>query len=372
MRPPLVLHVSAVEFTASRLLVPQMEHLRQCGYEVRIVCAPTSSGGFSPELRPFQPLGVRFPRTFNPVAMARAASHLRRLVLKHRPAIVHFHTPAASLPGRLALALGQGPRVVYTVHGFLHMWDKISARDRALNRIERELSRFTDVLLFQSQEDFERARSYGYHGSLLFLGNGVEDEWFEAFPGSKPIGSETRAIFVGRLTREKGVGELLAAARSLPGIRWTLVGDALPTDRDSLAADARDLARRTAGRVEVTGLLPPAMVRQRLRESDVFVLPSWREGVPRSVIEAMATGLPVVATDIRGCRELVVPGQTGWLVPSRDAAALTSTLALAAKLPRERLSAMGRAGRARASTRFRERDVLVRLVDAYRGLGVVP
>jgi glycosyltransferase involved in cell wall biosynthesis len=237
--------------------------------------------------------------------------------------------------------------------------------------VERTLSRWTDALLFQSSEDHDRARVAGYRGRLVQLGNGISDEWFES---GRDMGRQDafHAAFVGRLTREKGVGELLEVAARLRNVRWTIVGDALPSDRDSLADEVAHAANQSGGRIRWVGMVSPECVRHHLSTADLLVLPSWREGVPRSVIEGMATGLPVVATDIRGCRELVTPGVNGWLVPAMDVPALTSAVTEAAALPANQLAAMGAAGRARAWERHREQAVFERIDEVYRALGVTP
>ncbi|MBI4219098.1 MAG: glycosyltransferase, partial [Chloroflexi bacterium] len=104
-----------------------------------------------------------------------------------------------------------------------------------------------------------------------------------------------------------------------------------------------------------------------MRAVDVFALPSYREGMPRSIIEAMASGKPVVATSIRGCREEVVEGETGLLVPVGDSQALADRLQVLLQDP-ELARRFGEAGQARAAARFDEEDVLDRQVAAYARL----
>lgn len=371
MSRTVVLHVAAVEFTASRLLHPQLAYLANLGYEVHLACAPEGPS-FSAELLEFDPIAITFPRSLDPVAMSRAAFELRRVVRRIRPALVHFHSPAASIPGRAVLSIGRRPpRLVYTVHGFLHTWDERSVRDRAINRIERALSRSTDAVLFQSAEDHGRAAAAGYRGRLEYLGNGVPDELFEgevARGRSGPL----QVVFVGRLTREKGVGELLEATQRLPDVQWTIVGDALPSDRDSMVAEVEEASARSGGRIRWVGMVPRGHVSRYLAEADLLVLPSWREGMPRSVIEAMASGLPVIATDIRGCRELVEPGANGWLVPPGDVDALADAIRRADELPADRLARMGASGRAKAWEFHREARVFERMERVYRALGIAP
>ncbi|MHB8490583.1 MAG: glycosyltransferase [Candidatus Dormibacteria bacterium] len=203
------------------------------------------------------------------------------------------------------------------------------------------------------------------------LGNGVSDQWFET-EARRVHAGPLRAVFVGRLTREKGVGELLLAAPRIPDVQWTIIGDSLPSDRDSARAEVARFARESNGRVKWLGMVSADEVRSHLAEADLLVLPSWREGMPRSVIEGMAAGLPVVACDIRGCRELVEPGVNGWLVPARNAEALANAIACAAALPRDDLAAMGEAGRRKAWEQHRERVVFDRIAAVYRQLGVAP
>jgi glycosyltransferase involved in cell wall biosynthesis len=154
-------------------------------------------------------------------------------------------------------------------------------------------------------------------------------------------------------------------------VRWTIVGDALASDRDSAADAVTACAAASGGRINYVGMVPADSVRSYLLTADLLVLPSWREGVPRSVIEGMASGLPVVATDIRGCRELVEPGVTGWLIPARDPVALAEAIMHADALGPSQLAAMGAAGRSRAWERNREQKVFDSIAGVYRSLNVV-
>jgi glycosyltransferase involved in cell wall biosynthesis len=294
---------------------------------------------------------------------------LRRL----QPDLVHLHTPAAALPTRLLprKLLPARTRLVYTVHGFAHVWDSATRRDRALEFLERSLASRTDALLFQSVEDLEQTRARGYQSELIYLGNGVEEDWFHLVGPtreSKPL----KALFVGRLVREKGLLDLFDALERAPGVHLTVCGAELPSDRDGVESvlRARASTPALAGRVEFTGFLGRAEMRQQVQKADVLVLPSYREGVPRSLIEGMAAGRPAVATDVRGCRELVTDGKTGWLVRPRDPLALAAGLNRAAGTGPAEFDRFSSAARALADGRYRERAVFQRLLDCYRVLGV--
>jgi glycosyltransferase involved in cell wall biosynthesis len=263
------------------------------------------------------------------------------------------------------------PKIIYTVHGFLHTWDEMSRRDHFINRAERLSSSWTDATMFQSREDYDHARDAGYHGRLGYIGNGVSDKWFD-YPSHRVRGAPFNATFVGRLTREKGIHELLWVAQNVSEVHWTIIGDALPSDRDSAAAEVRLAAASSDGRIQTTGMVSAEVIRHYLAQSDILVLPSWREGVPRSVIEAMAAGIPVIATDIRGCRELITPGVNGWLVPAGRPTALAAAVREAVNLPADRLGAMGAASREIARQHHREVDVFRRIEEMYQSLGVLP
>jgi glycosyltransferase involved in cell wall biosynthesis len=371
-RPPVVLHVAAVEYTATKLLAPQLRALQARGYEVRLACAPDGPV-FDPGLAAFRPLRLAFPRSPQPVAMARACRRLVRILAELQPDVVHLHTPAAALPTRMVprRAIPACTRVVYTVHGFAHVWEARGWRDRALERVERLLAARTDLLLFQSQEDAAQAQAHGYRTRLRYLGNGVEDSWFEIPPRTAPS-RPLELLFVGRLIREKGVLDLFDALAAVPEVRLTVAGAQLPTDRDGVERSLRHRAAAPglAGRVTFTGLVNKADMHALVARADALVLPSYREGVPRSLIEGFAAGRPAVATDVRGCRELVRDGVTGFLVPPGRPDRLAERLRAMAALSQPRYQAMSAAGAALAAAQYRESVVFDRLVDAYAELGV--
>jgi glycosyltransferase involved in cell wall biosynthesis len=374
-RPPRVLHVAAVEYTARALLAPQMAVLQDRGYDVWVACAPDAAD-FGADLARFSPVDVRFPRSVRPVEMARAAARLRDVVVRLRPDIVHLHTPAAALPARLVprRLLPAGTRVVYTVHGFAHVWDRTSLRDLVLERAERLLAPRADALLFQSKEDLEQVRQRGYRTRTVYLGNGVQDGWFTAPRQLDAGGRPTRALFVGRLVREKGVLDLFDAMERAPQVTLRVAGTQLPTERDGVGAELLQRASTTPlqGRVDLLGMLDRQTMQAEHRRTDFLVLPSFREGVPRSIIEGMASGLPAVVTDVRGCRELVRHGYNGLVVPPGEPAALARALQTMATLTDDEYVAMSRAAFETASAQYREAFVYDRLVDAYSQLGVPP
>lgn len=371
MSSPRILHIAAVEYTIRRLVLPQLTALAEHGCEVIVACAPEGER-FDESLKPFDPRVLRFPREIGLSRLMGAAGAQRRLVREVDPDLVHFHTPAAALPGRAVLAVSRSarPLVAQTVHGTFGLSSSSRLPAKAVPVVERLLSRATDLSLFVSAEDLQEAIRTGHKGLLRYVGNGVGSEWFVEEPRPRNPSEPLRAVFVGRLVKEKGVLDLLHAIAANENVDLTIVGDQLPSDRDGLGAAARRLAEGLPDRVRLTGMVEPAEVRQQLARADVMILPSLREGLPMSVIEAMASALPIIATSIRGCRELVIPGVNGWLFAPGDRDELAKVLRQASETQVEELTAMGRASLERAK-RYQLSDAIAAVLSAYRELGLV-
>jgi glycosyltransferase involved in cell wall biosynthesis len=168
-------------------------------------------------------------------------------------------------------------------------------------------------------------------------------------------------VIVSRLVRAKGIPELLAAMADVDAELW-VVGERLASDHDDsvepdfAACQLGPRLKRLGYREDIPAILAAA---------DIFALPSHFEGLPMSIVEAMLVGMPVVASDLRGVREQVVDGETGYLVPIRSVAPLRAALARLAT-NHALCRAMGEAGRIRAMERFDERKILARTLDLLR------
>jgi glycosyltransferase involved in cell wall biosynthesis len=368
-----IAQVCAVDFTLFHFLLPLMRGMREAGHEVVGVC---SDGPLLEAVRAdgFRVETVEIERSYNLLRHRQSAKALTALFKAEAFDLVHVHTPVASLVGRYAARRARVPQVAYTAHGFYFHEHMAWLKRRIFITLEKLAGRWTDILFTQAEEDAETARrlKLARRGApIQAIGNGVDPARFP--PGDAEARADMRQALgtpadrvvimaVGRLVAEKGYPELIDAMRQVDAELW-IVGDRLASDH----ADNIDSAITAA---ETDPVLSPRIrflgyrqdVPALLQAADIFTLPSHREGMPRSIIEAMMTGLPVVATDIRGSREEVVEGETGSLVPVRDAAALGSALnqlAIDANLRRQ----WGAAGRARALENYDEAQVVARQIE---------
>jgi glycosyltransferase involved in cell wall biosynthesis len=314
-------------------------------------------------------------RGWNLGADVRSVRELWRILRRERFDVLHTHNPKPGLYGRIVGRLAGVPIVVNTNHG-LFFSDGRRVQRAAVLALEGVAARFSDAELVQNPEDMSLLTRWRLNrpSRTRLLGNGVDLSRFRP-PADDAERSEARARLdrtagddrvvigmVGRLVAEKGYPELFEAARSL-GPRFVVVciGPDDPEKADAIGRGDFDTA--AAAGVRFLGLRDD--VELLYRGMDVFVLPSHREGFPRAAMEAAASGLPVVATDVRGCRQVVDDGVTGLLVPVRSPARLAAAIRILADEP-DRRRAMGEAAIERARRHFDERRVVDIVLDTYR------
>jgi glycosyltransferase involved in cell wall biosynthesis len=275
--------------------------------------------------------------------------------------------PISGFLARIAARVAGVPLVAYTCHGFLFNQEGSWPRRGLAWMMEVIAARVTDIYMTVSTGEARDARRLMICRHAVPIGNGRDPAVFHPDPMLRrrirdDLGTpEDRVVFVAvsRLVRAKGYPELAAAMHAVPDAELWVVGERLESDRgDDMVAllESAGLGprlKRLGYRNDVYAVLAA---------SDVFVLPSYFEGLPMSVIEAMLTGLPVVASDIAGPREQVINNETGLLVPVRQAEPLGVALRRLADDPGLR-ARMGEAGRARALEHFNEPKILARTMD---------
>ena len=373
-----ILQLCAVDFTLYHFLLPLMRGLRDAGHEVVGACSPGPLAA-KVEAEGFRVIGIDIRRSANPLALWRTHRAIHSMLRAERFDVAHFHTPVAALAGRFAAWRAGVPRIVYTAHGF-YFHDRMPWPLRAAHvGLEWAAGRVTDLLMTQAEEDAASARRLGLaRGQVHAIGNGSDPDRFRPVREGETTRADLRTanrtpagrpviLMVGRLVAEKGYPELVTAMRTVDAELW-IVGERLASDHAGPVDAALDAIRVDpvlAAKVRLLGYRQD--VPDLMRAADIFVLPSHREGMPRSIIEAMLSGLPVVATDIRGSREEVVDGETGLLVPVADPAALAAALGRLAADPALR-QRMGEAGLVRARDLYDEAKVVARQRALYGAL----
>ena len=379
-RPRLV-HVTTTDMSLDWLLGPQLRAFADAGYEV----IGMSAAG--PHVAALEALGVHhvavpgFTRSTDPRQDVRAFVQLLRLLRELRPDIVHTHNPKPGVLGRIAGWVARVPLIVNTQHGLYAQPGDRWQRRWPVYAVERVASAFGDVELVQNPEDVDTL----VHTlripqrKVRLLGNGVDLDRFD--PVSIPTQTvrslrrswgadedDTVCCVVGRLVEEKGIVEVLDAAHSIAltgaNIKFVIIGPSDPDKAD--AVDDAMLARAEADGCVILGRRDD--MAECYAASDLFVTASWREGVPRAAMEAAAMGLPIVATDIRGNRQVVADKRTGLLGPLRNPAALADAVLDLARDPERRLR-FGEAARLLAAAEFDQQRVIERTLAAYELLG---
>ncbi len=378
--PLKVAHITTIDMSLRYLLLNQLRSIQEAGYEVSGISAP------GPDVTTIEAAGIShipvpMTRNFTPLADCLSFWRLYRVMRHERFTIVHTHTAKPGLLGQLAARLAGVPVVVNTVHGF-YFHDRMHPRWRRFYiMMEKIAARCSDVILSQNREDIQAALLEGICRAekIKFLGNGIDVQRFDRGTLNPQLLEEKRREFglspgepvvgfVGRLVEDKGILELMQAARLIlqrrPEVKFLLIG---PTDWEKSDALTPETAR-DYGLAEAcifTGLRRDMPELYALM--DVFVLPSHREGFPRSPMEASAMGVPCVVTDVRGCREAVEQDRNGLLVPLGDVPALAEAI-LDILANREKARRMAEAGRALALERFDERLVFATVKAEYARL----
>lgn len=310
----------------------------------------------------------------SPLAEWRYFLSIFRLVRRLRPQLLHAVTIRPVIYGGIAARFVHVPALVLSITGLGYVFIGKEARARLLRPFAefayaRALRHPNAVAIFENADDeglFVRRNLIAPENTRIWIGGGVDLEALRASP--EPDVEDPIVVLPARLLVDKGVREFVEAARSLGAsshnARFALVGDVDPGNPATLdKAEIEAWVRE--GVVEFWGWRED--MPDIIRSAAIICLPSYREGAPMALIEAAAMGRPVVATDVPGCRQVVVDGKTGILVPARDPGALAAALSslLSDTELRQR---MGHAARQHAEKYFSADLASDRLLGLYGSL----
>ena len=366
-RPIRLAHFTTVDQSLWFLLRTELELQRDAGFEVVAISAP------GPFVANIETLGIRHV----PVGRLtckwsiwsdfRAATTLWRILRDLKLDILHTHTPKAGVIGRIIGRLAGVPVVVNTCHGLAATDQDDWSKRVAVCAVEALAAQFSDAELFQNSEDLRTMALYQRKNRCKVVGNGIDLQRFafdslERARVRSELGIGPNELLVGGVGRrvaEKGILDFAASARQLCNeATFIWIGPTDPLKSDALLQDLQG----------ITFLGPRDDMVAIYSALDVFVLPSYREGLPRSAMEAAACGRSMVLTDIRGNREIGSANHVALFVPPHNPAELTGAirLLLANASLRERL---GAEATVRSTRAFDQRDVASASIETYYAVG---
>ena len=347
---------------ASMHVLQLMRYFTTQGFEIGLVSAPEPR-----LLREAEKLGVRlfvnpyFVRRLHIFNDIRAFVPVKKAIKEFSPDIIHAHSTKAGLIARFWSAVLNVKPIIFTAHGWAFTEGREYWKRFLLAQIEKLAGYVTDKIICVSEFDRKLALKFkvAREDKLVVIHNGVDpNEFFKISRDYHKSSNEVIVTFVGRLAPPKDLLLLIDAIKLVPEIKLQIVGDG-------------ELRQQVEGYIFKNGLRDRVIllgerfdIPKILAESDIFVLPSRWEGLPLTIIEAMMSGLPVVATRVGGIPELVDDGVNGYLVPSRDVNALAKAIRkLVSDVElRER---MGKAGREKAIEKFTLDKMLSKIAQVY-------
>ena len=377
---PKIIQVTAIGMSQIKLLSRLNKSLVDEGFEVHAVC---SSDEYTNLLSNDGVIfhDVNIDRSINPLGNLKSIMRMVKVFKKVQPDIVHVHTPVAAVLGRIAAKIANVPTVIYTAHGFYFHEGMSKLTYQTFYLIEKYIGKFfTDYIFTQSKEDFDLAINGKFlkNNNYLHISNGIDlENQFNYYAIDdvrinkikNELGIKDDEIvfsFLGRMVKEKGIIELLESFSILseenPNIKLLCMGSMPTSERDN---SVNELIKKFKDNKQIIFLGQVENSEIYYKISDVFVLPSYREGMPRSIIEAMSMKNAIIATNIRGSREEVVPRETGYLVKVNDVSSLLEAMRYLSDNP-SKIMSMKELGYQRALSEYNERDVVSKQLKVFK------
>ena len=340
------------------------------GYKVSVItrCRETAR-----EFRQYglAPINIEFSRRgLNPITELITIFRLRTILKRIRPDIVHNVALKPVVLGSLAAQFAGVQNIVNAPVGMGYVFTSEENRARILRPVVNALIRYSlgrqvRHVIIENNDDFNNLVASGFakkDSIALIKGAGVDTKKFDYKP--EPDG-QVRVIMVSRLLRDKGVQEFIDAAKLVKArestVQFVLVGDVDEGNPTSLTADQLTDLRKSR---DVTWLGARTDIAELLAASHVACLPSYREGLPKSLIEAASAGRPIVTTDVPGCREVVTHMVNGLLIQPRDVTALATAIEKLVNDPQLRQS-MGKENRQKAESEYANEMIIAQTHGVY-------
>ena len=323
--------------------------------------------GFKLNLIPIEPGGINFFKDLKTIY------HIWNYFKRVKPDIVHLVTIKPYLYGGFVSRITKVPNLVSAVSGLGTLFINNDLKSKILRLFLYPVYKFAfnhknQKIIVQNNDDLNFLLEWGVldlSKVKLFKGSGVE---ISNFTNLKECSGKINICFAARLLRDKGVYEFINAAKLLKkrgvNARFFLAGDLDQNNPSGLTLDELNKIKRE-GFIQYLGYQED--IPSLYSKSHIICLPSYREGLPKSLIEAAAAGRAIVTTDVPGCRDAIIPNETGILVPSKNVKKLADALERLIKYPKLRIT-MGKAGRKFAEKEFPINKIVQKHLDIYQDL----
>ncbi|WP_339138128.1 MAG: glycosyltransferase family 4 protein [Candidatus Electrothrix sp. GW3-4] len=350
--------------------------LRAQGAEV-VMMSPHGEYGARIEAEGFRWISLPMNRrSLNPFQEIRLLHYISSMYKKEQPDVVHNFTIKSVVYGSLAAQAVGVKKRIHAVTGLGHIFISQSLRARILRPLVKGLLRLAlrgkgSRLILQNHDDrdlFLQHNLLTLKRIFIIRGSGVDTERFA--PIQRKRKGKFRILLAARLLWEKGIKEYVEAAQFLSHrtdeLEFLLAGAADPGNPS--AVPEQEIRKwQEEGLITILGHVED--MQQLMTEVDLMVLPSWREGTPRGLLEAASMALPIITTDAPGCREVVENEKNGFLVPAGDAVALAEKIEYLLDNPGT-CSRFGQAGREKMCSEFAQEIVFRQTWEVYRSLGI--
>ena len=340
--------IANIGFTITNFRSEFVAELKERGFEVKIICP--NDNDFNTQLNNIGVDIIHIPlerRGLNPFKDVKTFFALLKILKREKPYVVYSYTIKPVIYGSIAAYLTKIPQVFSNITGLGHIFTTHNLKTMIIRNILFWLYRFALSLntkvFFQNVDDrdlFIDLKLVKNNNSKVINGSGINLEKFKSSSLYSKVPQSF--ILIGRLIKEKGISEFIEAIRIVklkyPKVTCLLVGD---IDENPTSYSRKEINNWSDKEGVITYLGRVDDVRPLLDKTEVFVLPSYREGTPRSVLEAMSMGLPIITTDSPGCRGTVIHGKNGFLVPVKDSNSLAEAMINFLKEP-ELIEKMGK------------------------------
>ncbi|MDD2780906.1 glycosyltransferase family 4 protein [Sulfuricurvum sp.] len=358
--------LSHLDYNLWLFRLPIMQELVRQGHTVYAICPSGEvSGRFAQHNVTHIPYDIE-RSSLNPIKEIRSIRNIYDAILPLKLDILHTFTAKPNIYGTIAGVLAKVPRIINLVEGLGSFYLENDFKSRAIRTLIEflytRIFKLSDTVMFVNQDD----PAYLISKKIItpekvFRMKGVGIDTQAWHPGPK-IDEGFRVTMIGRAIKHKGVLEFIEAATLLsqkyPQVTFQFIGSPDAGNRFSLSEEFM----RTQSSIHY--LAHQDNIRHLLSQSDIFVLPSYREGLPRTSMEALSMGLPIVTTDVVGCRETVDDGVNGFIIPPKNSAALSKAIEKLIMDP-TLAQQMGKAGREKAINEFDISTIINKHLEVY-------